>query len=398
MVGTRARPQRSYSSVYRAPVTAQNTLGANGSFTKSLSGPSSSIGSAIWQAPSHWNVGSSTAPQQPTVSYKKPPKVKKRTPEELEITKQKAARVASRLALDQPAVLNPDVDTPFTDHLDVVNRLLPYHVFQQPKEDLEYLLSGKGKGKGKGRQLDLQEEVQETTFALECYRRRQAIHKRMRNLKIRSGKRLAPDDQAYVLAQSVLETERNETAQISIELRTARADLERIERDKRMASGNMGRVTQYPSATPATMPQYYRPYPYPYTQVYGAPMATGSTSTFQASPPPLPLTGYTPYQSAGAIPVQLPVASLPALHALGIMPVPASSLPPEGQPQPAAVLRGSTANGTMLSLEINVSLLQSAQMSGLAMVLNSLMARSGQVQAEAMGNSATPTETLAKGS
>ena len=161
----------------------------------------------------------------------------------------------------------------------------------------------------------------------------------------------------------------------------------------------MGRVTQYPSATPAAMPQYYRPYPYPYTQVYGAPMATGSTSTFQASPPPLPLTGYTPYQSAGAIPVQLPVASLPALHALGIVPVPASSLPPpEGQPPPAAVLRGSTANGTMLSLEINVSLLQSAQMSGLAMVLNSLMARSGQVQAEARGNSATPTETVAKGS
>jgi hypothetical protein len=210
--------------------------------------------------------------------------------------------------------------------------------------------------------------------------------------------RLTPDDQAYILAQSVLETERNETARISNELRTARADLERIERDKRAASGNMGRVTQYPSATPATMPQYYRPYPYPYTQVYGAPMTTGSTSTFQASPPPLPLTGYTPYQS-GAIPVQLPVASLPALHALGIMPVPASSLPPpEGQPPPAAVLRGSTANGTMLSLEINVSLLQSAQMSGLAMVLNSLMARSGQVQAEARGNSATPTETVAKGS
>lgn len=210
---------------------------------------------------------------------------------------------------------------------------------------------------------------------------------------------MAPDDQAYVLAQSVLETERNETTRISNELRTARADLERIERDKRIASGNVGRVTQYPSATPAAMPQYYRPYPYPYTQVYGAPMATGSTSAFQASPPPLPLTGYTPYQSAGAIPVQLPVASLPALHALGIVPVPASSLPPpEGQPPPAAVLRGSTANGTMLSLEINVSLLQSAQMSGLAMVLNSLMARSGQVQAEARGNSATPTETVAKGS
>ena len=69
------------------------------------------------------------------------------------------------------------------------------------------------------------------------------------------------------------------------------------------------------------------------------------------------------------------MASLPALHALGILPVPAASLPPADQPQPPAVMRGSSTNGTMLSLEINVSLLQQAQMSGLAMVLNSLMSR-----------------------
>jgi hypothetical protein len=81
------------------------------------------------------------------------------------------------------------------------------------------------------------------------------------------------------------------------------------------------------------------------------------------------------YQVGAAIPVQLPVASLPALHALGIVPVPASFLP-EGQVQPPAVFRGSTCNGTMLSLDINVSLLQSAQMSGLAMILNSLLSRS----------------------
>ena len=85
--------------------------------------------------------------------------------------------------------------------------------------------------------------------------------------------------------------------------------------------------------------------------------------------------------------MQLPVASLPALHALGIVPVPATSLPPEGQPQPAAVLRGCTANGAILSLEINVSLLQSAQMGGLAMMLNSLVTRSNA--------SATSTSTPA---
>ncbi|TFY72906.1 hypothetical protein EVG20_g55, partial [Dentipellis fragilis] len=76
----------------------------------------------------------------------------------------------------------------------------------------------------------------------------------------------------------------------------------------------------------------------------------------------------------GAIPVQLPVSSLPALHALGIVPVPANSVSRgPGQAPPPAVLLGSSANGTMLSLEINLSLLQSAQMSGLALVLNSIM-------------------------
>ena len=39
------------------------------------------------------------------------------------------------------------MDTPFADEIDVVNRLLPYHVFQQPREDLEGLISKKGKEK-----------------------------------------------------------------------------------------------------------------------------------------------------------------------------------------------------------------------------------------------------------
>jgi hypothetical protein len=79
------------------------------------------------------------------------------------------------------------------------------------------------------------------------------------------------------------------------------------------------------------------------------------------------------HPSTRTIPVQLPVASLLALHALGILPV--SSLPPPDHPQPPAVMRGSSANGTMLNLEINVSLLQPAQVNGLAMVVSSFMSR-----------------------
>lgn len=54
-------------------------------------------------------------------------------------------RVASRLTTDHISALFPDVDSPFRDIEDVVDRLLPYHVFQHPGEDL--LKAGKGKRK-----------------------------------------------------------------------------------------------------------------------------------------------------------------------------------------------------------------------------------------------------------
>jgi hypothetical protein len=44
----------------------------------------------------------------------------------------------------------PDVDTPFTDTEDVIQRLLPYHVLQQPAKDLREVIadpSGKGKAR-----------------------------------------------------------------------------------------------------------------------------------------------------------------------------------------------------------------------------------------------------------
>lgn len=143
--------------------------------------------------------------------------------------------------------------------------------------------------------------------------------------------------------------------------------------------------------------QYYRPFPYTYTQAYGGTAVTPTSAPASAPNPTAATlsatsTTYSPYLPNGAIPVQLPIASLPALHALGIVPVPTASLPPEGQPQPAAVLRGSIANGTILNLEINVSLLQSTQMTGLAMVLNSLVARTQNVAA-ATANAANSVQS-----
>lgn len=243
-----------------------------------------------------------------------------------------------------------------------------------------------------------------TRLALDIYKRRDAVRDRWRRLSVRSGKvkvtshfsntiiswhkqRTAPHDQGYYLAQVVLDADRSENAWLGNELRVARTESERIEREKRAAASS-ARTTHFASSPQAAMSnlqaQYYRGYPYAYASAYGNATPTSASSTLPQ--PPTTSTNYSLYQPTGAIPVQLPVASLPALHALGIVPVPATSLPLEGQPPPAAVLRGCTANGAILSLEINVSLLQSAQMSGLAMMLNSLVARSNATSTQVVGN------------
>jgi len=59
-------------------------------------------------------------------------------------------RVTALLAADHLSVIFPDVDTPFADMEDVVRRLLPYHVLQQPAKDLQEVIfdpSGKGKAR-----------------------------------------------------------------------------------------------------------------------------------------------------------------------------------------------------------------------------------------------------------
>lgn len=80
-------------------------------------------------------------------------------------------RFATSLASDHHHVLNPDTETPFSDAHDVVKRLLPYHVFLQPRRDLKMLLERPlselrgysafrvdGKGKGKATEEELARE------------------------------------------------------------------------------------------------------------------------------------------------------------------------------------------------------------------------------------------------
>jgi len=277
--------------------------------------------------------------------------IKKRTPEEIHLINKANETFRARLKSDYAAVLEPDIDSPFVDVSDVVKRLLPFHVYTQPQDDLNDMVKGEYRGAASPAEVvKTTREIMETKFALECFKRRAVLRAKFRNITCQSSKRSSPDDQSYFLAQTLLDYDRSESGLLNSELRTARAELERLEREKRTNAA-----------------AYYRTYPFSYMQAYN-----GSTqpTTYVT---PLPAMASVP--ATAAIPVQLPVASLPALHALGIVPVPATSLPLEGQPQPPAVLRGSSSNGTMLSLEINVSLLHSAQMSGLALVLNSLMSR-----------------------
>ncbi|THU95655.1 hypothetical protein K435DRAFT_966306 [Dendrothele bispora CBS 962.96] len=358
-----AGPAFSYSSSSVTPVGSPNvsSTAISPSYTPlPQSSLTSHAGPSHWRPPAHWRIDeTSTNGSIP----KKPPRKKIRTTEEEEITAATATRVSSRLATDHTLVRFPDVDAPFTDKFDVINRLLPYHVFLQPQEDL---MNSDRKGKTKAFSEDKQ-EIQETKFALECARRRRKLTERFRKARVRSGQEPSPNDQIVVLTQSVLDADRSDLALLNSELRSARTELEKLEREKRAASN-----PQRPYYTQSSVQApYYRGYPaYTYAQAYGVPQQQSTTATSTPTTNQNP----TPYQSGAAIPVQLPVASLPALNQLGITPVPAASVPTDGQPPPA-VLRGSSANGTMLNLEINVSLLHSAQMSGLALILNSLMSR-----------------------
>jgi hypothetical protein len=68
-----------------------------------------------------------------------------------------SCRITTRLVNDQSLALHPDVDSPFVDQLDVIRRLLPYHLFQHPKEDLDAITTGKGKEKAV--EQDWREEI-----------------------------------------------------------------------------------------------------------------------------------------------------------------------------------------------------------------------------------------------
>ncbi|KAI5833610.1 hypothetical protein K523DRAFT_232394 [Schizophyllum commune Tattone D] len=272
---------------------------------------------------------------------KKPPKIKKRTQQEEELMAQTAARFAERLAADQQATLKPDVDTPFVDAEDVVRRLLPYHIYQQPKEDLEKLISPKGKGKAED---DIRTEIEETKFALECHKRKRKLHDRLYNMRVREGRRQSPADQAFYLEQVVSDAERAEIAWLSSEVKSARSELDRLERVKR-AKEQAARQSTGPTTTtfyvpPATasQTQYYQ-YPYTYAQGYGS----GQPLTFQPYMPPQYATSSAPTTTSAApspaptfttaVPSPAPTQAAPGAYASYYQATANQGFPTMAQPQ-----------------------------------------------------------------
>ncbi|KIK67361.1 hypothetical protein GYMLUDRAFT_37466 [Collybiopsis luxurians FD-317 M1] len=338
-----------------------------------------------WRPPTHWNINANELASSSIVN--KSLKRKDRSLEDQEIIAETSARVASRIATDHAAVLSPDIETPFLDTIDAINRLLPYHIFLQPKADLTPPL---GDRKGKKKAVGM-EDIKETQFALECHRRRRKLQERFRKARIKSGHGSEFNPELISLMQSVLDADRADVATLNAQLRAARSEYDGLERQKQASSSTASaqpstsaKQSYYSPSTTTNKPSaYYHPYPYAYAPSFSVPQSsiptsyTSSSAITSASGTPATAAAYQTTAAparVNAIPVQLPITSIPSLNNLGIIPVPAESLI-EGQPPPPAILRGSTSNGTILNLEINVSMLQSSQMSGLAVILNSLMSR-----------------------
>jgi len=209
---------------------------------------------------------------------------------------------------------------------------------------------------------------------------------------------------------------------LNAQLRAARAELDKYNREHRPQTVQTTvRPTPPLTSTTYSYTPQYRHYTYPYTQyqpnytqVYpGFTTAAPSTAPYQYPVVTTPITVSTTTSTASQttttkaqtsptttitsdalskpVSISLPVSSLPALHALGIMPVSSLSVPPPGQPQPQAILKGTTANGTMLSLEINIGLLHATQVSGLALIINAIAAQAVSATSSQSGASSTGT-------
>ena len=258
----------------------------------------------------------------------------------------------------QAAALAPDITTPFRSAQDVVDRLLPYHVWQVPERDLLRTMEARWTPSDehddpvtfrvpyKRKRAQADDCAEDTLYlppfpsadyTLSVYKRRAALLQRFTALQTRAGtSRLrAPEMNTSLeqLERLVYEDEVRDFHELSNELRRVRTELEELERQRNWRFGvplaaslstpSLDRTRDWSSPWAA---RRFAASPDVRRADAPTPSAAGTSASPPASTPPAgaanasPIT--RPYTVAGGAPPRAPVvagsaASLPTLtHAV----------------------------------------------------------------------------------
>ncbi|WFC98246.1 hypothetical protein MYAM1_000971 [Malassezia yamatoensis] len=279
----------------------------------------------------------------------------------------------SALQQHHDRILKPDVMTPFRDANDVLDRLLPYHVWQAPEKDLLTAMEARWTPPDDVQDWPVtfqvpykrkraQDECAEDTLYLPTFPtteyslRRAKLIKQFAALQTRVGTShlRAPETNTSLehLERMAYEDEMRNTQELSNELRRLRAQLEEVERQRNWRFGVPAAASLNPPPTDRNRAEWSSPWAARRFAAapsgYASPSA-GAGSTTSGSSVPLNTSPITrPYVANNPAMARAPVvagsaASLPALtHAVvshlanltagSASPVPSAPIPPPPQP------------------------------------------------------------------
>lgn len=204
-------------------------------------------------------------PAAPTSAAVRLPPQKDLVAEDAELAAQRARtqqRYLRRLADDHARILQPDVHTPFRDASDVVARLLPYHVWQVPEDDLVRTMGAsivpastphdecafRVPYTAKRPSTDVPHALELPSFPSAAYtrsvfRRRAQLERRLAALQTRTSTTYAraPHTTASLehWERLLYEDEMKRYQDLSADLRRARTELEELERRRHWPGGHL---------------------------------------------------------------------------------------------------------------------------------------------------------------
>ncbi|GFZ47141.1 hypothetical protein JCM24511_04884 [Saitozyma sp. JCM 24511] len=258
--------------------------------------------------------------------------------DEMDEMERRATALHLALAMDQQSTLYPPAPSPFTSYGDVVDRLLPYHIWQIHDEELD-LDRGDEKAKHK--------ERMETHEAADLVRRIVGVRDRFAKLRRRSGQHSS--DIATFIPELIettrsLRTEVSERQQKLSSLRpqlTAyenkekarleeirRAEERRLAEEKRLAEERR-RAEEEARARAAAAEAARRPKPVVQTTSTPVPKTTISISNGPASVAGRPAGSPASAKAPAVVPVRTTAASTPATPTT----TPSTPTPERGRPR-----------------------------------------------------------------